>query len=61
MGMCDCIQLFNQIWSLETASLGATPGNKTLLWKLPKVAPGYNGNTITTIIEANGKLQFWAL
>lgn len=61
MGVCDCIQHFNQIWSLETASLGATLGNKTFLWELPKVAPGHGGNTITTIIEADGKLQLWAL
>lgn len=45
MGMCDCIQHFDQIWPLETASLGATRGNKTLLWKFPEVAPRHCGKS----------------
>lgn len=42
--MCDCIQLFHQFWPWETASLGATPGNKALLWKHPEVASRHCGN-----------------
>lgn len=45
MDMCDCTQHFDQIWPVETASLGVTPGNKTLLWKLPEVAPRHCGNS----------------
>lgn len=44
MGMCDCIQQFDQIWPLGTDSLGTAPGNKILLWKIPEVAPRHCGN-----------------
>lgn len=47
-GMCDCTQHFDQIWPLETTSLGVTPGNKTLLWKLPEVAPRHCGSSNNT-------------